>query len=116
MEQETHQEEVAKEAEIQDDDTGEKETGKRRGDVVFELALIFILGFLLGVTIKTEAAKRVTIGFNDYKIVQQKQGFDFAAIKNAAEEAAKAAQDEADKAQQQGAQNVQQNSGDQTGQ
>lgn len=60
---------------------GNKEEAKRKNDAVFEMILILILGFLLGVTIKTEASKRVTIGFNDYKIQQAKQSYDFAAIK-----------------------------------
>lgn len=38
--------------------------------------LIFILGFLVGVAVKTEAKKRVTIGYNDYLISQMKQDFD----------------------------------------
>ncbi len=33
-----------------------------------EFALFLILGFLLGVVIKTEAAKRITIGYNDYQL------------------------------------------------
>jgi hypothetical protein len=41
---------------------------KRRRELVFEMALFLVLGFLLGVTIKTEASKRITIGFNDYQI------------------------------------------------
>jgi len=77
MEQEMNQAESSSE-EFQD----EKESGaKRKSDVAFELVLIFILGFLLGVTVKTEAAKRVTIGFNDYKIQQVTQGYDFAAMR-----------------------------------
>ena len=78
-------------------ETPQEETGsviKRKGDLAFELVLIFILGFLLGVTIKTEAAKRVTIGFNDYKIEQAKQGYDFAAIK----EGLKKSQEQAEQA------------------
>lgn len=77
MEQEMNQAESSSE-DVQD----EKESGtKRKSDIAFELVLIFILGFLLGVTVKTEAAKRVTIGFNDYKIQQVTQGYDFAAMR-----------------------------------
>ncbi len=39
-----------------------------RKNLYLEYALFLILGFLLGVVIKTEAAKRITIGFNDYQI------------------------------------------------
>jgi hypothetical protein len=38
--------------------------------------LILILGFLVGVAVKTEAKKRVTIGYNDYLVTEMKQGFD----------------------------------------
>ena len=42
-----------------------------------EMVLLFILGFLVGVVVKTEASKRVTIGFNDYKASSYEQGFNF---------------------------------------
>jgi hypothetical protein len=35
--------------------------------------LIFILGFLVGAALKSEAQKRVTIGFNDYLVPKYKQ-------------------------------------------
>lgn len=35
--------------------------------------LIFILGFLVGVAVKSEAQKRLTIGFNDYLVPKYKQ-------------------------------------------
>ena len=54
---------------------------KKGMDFRFELALFLILGFLLGVVIKTEASKRITIGFNDNEIASVKQGFDFEKIK-----------------------------------
>lgn len=38
--------------------------------------LIFILGFLVGVAVKTEAKKRITIGYGDYLVSEMKQGFD----------------------------------------
>jgi len=38
--------------------------------------LIFILGFLVGVAVKTEAKKRITIGYNDYIASDLRQGFD----------------------------------------
>lgn len=37
-------------------------------NLYLEYALFLILGFLLGVVIKTEAAKRITIGYNDYQV------------------------------------------------
>lgn len=38
--------------------------------------LIFILGFLVGVAVKTEAKKRITIGYGDYMATKMKQDFD----------------------------------------
>jgi hypothetical protein len=58
-------------------DKGESEYEKKKIDFRFELALFLILGFLLGVVIKTEAVKRITIGFNDGQIMAQKQEYDF---------------------------------------
>lgn len=37
-------------------------------NIYLEYALFLILGFLLGIVIKNEAAKIITIGFNDYQI------------------------------------------------
>lgn len=51
-------------------------------DFKFELTLFFILGFLLGFTLKTEAAKKITIGFNDYKVLRAKQGYDLDKLKS----------------------------------
>lgn len=63
--------------------------GKR--SFYFEMALFLVLGFLLGVVVKTEAAKRVTIGFNDYKVVSLTQDYNFSEIqKNLAEKQKKA--------------------------
>ncbi len=31
-----------------------------------KLALIFVLGFLIGIALKTEALKKITIGYSDY--------------------------------------------------
>lgn len=63
---------------------------KKKIDFRFELALFLILGFLLGVVIKSEAVKRVTIGFNDGAIISVKQGYDLEKIKADLAEAAKA--------------------------
>lgn len=51
-----------------------------------EIILFLILGFLLGVVIKTEAGERVTIGFDDYKVAALQRGYDLnQAQKNVAE-------------------------------
>lgn len=49
---------------------------KRRTDIYIEFALIFILGILIGVAVKTEAVKRITIGFDDYKMKISSQDYD----------------------------------------
>lgn len=57
-------------------------------DFKFELILFFVLGFLLGFTLKTEAAKKITIGFNDYKVLRAKQDYDFDKVKKDLEQKA----------------------------
>ena len=61
-------------------------------DFRFELALFLILGFLLGVVIKTEAVKRITIGFNDSLIPSAKQSYDFGKIEEQIAKESEAAQ------------------------
>lgn len=41
---------------------------KTKTDFYVEIALILILGFLVGIAVKTEAEKRITMGFDDYKL------------------------------------------------
>ncbi len=55
---------------------------KKKKDLIFELTLFFILGALIGITVKTEAAKKITIGFNDYQIPAKAQRYDLAALKS----------------------------------
>lgn len=55
---------------------------KKKRELIFELSLFFVLGILLGVTIKTEAAKRITIGFNDYMIQNVKNVYNVSDMKN----------------------------------
>lgn len=57
------------------------EINNSKRDFKIELALFFILGVLLGVTIKTEAAKRITIGFNDYKVESAVDSYNVSEIK-----------------------------------
>jgi hypothetical protein len=49
---------------------------KRKTDYYVELILFLVLGILVGVAVKTEAAKTITIGFDDYKMKLQKQDYD----------------------------------------
>ena len=41
---------------------------EKKTDFYIELALFLILGILIGIAVKTEAMKRITIGFDDYKM------------------------------------------------
>ncbi|MEI8344331.1 MAG: hypothetical protein WCF93_05265 [Candidatus Moraniibacteriota bacterium] len=54
---------------------------KKKKDLFFELTLFFILGILIGITAKTEAAKKITIGFNDYQIPAKLERYDLAELK-----------------------------------
>ena len=56
------------------------EEKKRRADIYIEFVLIFILGILIGVAVKTEAVKRITIGFDDYKMKIFSQDYDMSAL------------------------------------
>ena len=49
---------------------------KRKSDFYIEMALFFILGALIGITLKTEASKRITIGYNDYQMNIYSQDYD----------------------------------------
>lgn len=49
---------------------------KRRSDFYIEMVLFFILGVLIGITLKTEASKRITIGYNDYQMNIHLQDYD----------------------------------------
>jgi hypothetical protein len=69
--------------EIKNDYVNEAETKEMNGDAkrgkrdyYIELVLFLILGILLGVALKTEAVKRVTMGYNDYKMKIMSQDFD----------------------------------------
>jgi hypothetical protein len=67
-------------------ETSEVLEKKKRREVIFEMALFFILGVLLGITIKTEAVKKITIGFNDYQITKPLQSYDVADMKKKLDE------------------------------
>ena len=70
----------------------EKEKKKKR-EAIFEMALFLILGVLIGITLKTEAVKKITMGFNDYQIVKPVASYDISAIKKELE--SKAAEQQA---------------------
>ena len=62
------------EAEVEKIEKIEEEKNKKM-DVYIEFALIFILGILIGIALKTEANRRITIGFDDYQMKLAKQDF-----------------------------------------
>ena len=77
---------------------------KRKREVIFELVLFFVLGILVGITVKTEAVKRITIGFNDYNIINGKNAYNITDMKNRLDQQAEAVQQQI---QQQSAQSQQ---------
>jgi uncharacterized membrane protein YcjF (UPF0283 family) len=78
--------------EIEDDEQQQpmenemQRAGKKRRELIFELSLFFVLGILLGITIKTEAVKRVTMGYNDYQINKSAQRYDVGELKRVMQE------------------------------
>ncbi|NTV40825.1 MAG: hypothetical protein HGA61_00950 [Candidatus Moranbacteria bacterium] len=69
------------EAEVEKHQSVEDLAKKRKRDLIFELSLFFILGILIGITIKTEAVKKITIGFNDYQIPVKVDRYDVSQLK-----------------------------------
>jgi hypothetical protein len=86
-------EEIEKLAEIESVETDilqDEHSPNKKTDRYVEFVLLFVLGVLIGVAIKTEAVKRITIGFDDYQMESSKQDFDinklqFEAAKKSAE-------------------------------
>jgi hypothetical protein len=58
----------------------EEKGGGRSRKINLEMILLIILGFLIGVVIKTEASRRFTIGYEDYQVAQNKQAFNIEEI------------------------------------
>ncbi|HLN18703.1 MAG TPA: hypothetical protein VK255_00860 [Patescibacteria group bacterium] len=60
-----------------DDYINDSDANKKRNkrDYYIELVLFLILGVLLGVAIKTEAVKRITIGYNDNQMKMMNQDY-----------------------------------------
>jgi len=70
-----------------------KKTRNRKTDFYIELALFLILGILIGIAVKTEAVKKITIGFDDYKMKIASQDYDINTIQqNLAKQSAAATQ------------------------
>lgn len=74
--------------------TPEEIARKKKRDAMIEMVLIFVLGILIGVAVKTEAMKRITIGYDDYKMKTEAQDYNINQLQADAvkkqEEAAKA--------------------------
>ena len=54
----------------------EMDEKKKKADFYIELALFLILGILMGIALKTEAVKKITVGFDDYKMKFFSQNYD----------------------------------------
>lgn len=81
----------------------------------FELALFLILGFLLGIMLKTEASKKLTIGFDDYLVEAVESEININQIQKNAIEEQKAAQEEQEKALQEQQENADQQNQEENG-
>ncbi|KKQ51152.1 MAG: hypothetical protein US70_C0022G0028 [Parcubacteria group bacterium GW2011_GWD2_38_11] len=81
VQQSTQDENIEEKEKLQPIENEMERAKKRRREVVFEMALFFVLGVLLGVTMKTEAIKKITIGFNDYQISKPLESYNIADLK-----------------------------------
>ena len=59
-----------------EEETLEEKPKKGKYDFYVELGLFLILGILIGIALKAEAVKRITIGYDDYKMKIMKNDFD----------------------------------------
>jgi len=60
-----------KEAEVEEvkkEESPEEKAKKSKRDFYVEMALFLILGVLIGIAVKNEAGKRITIGYDDYRM------------------------------------------------
>ena len=110
MDIENEEKNVIREAEILAEEKPSEPTvvkvRKRRNDLYIELALFLILGILIGIALKNEAVKKVTMGFDDYKMKTFSKDYDLNVLqKNVMQKAedAKAAAEASTAAGQQGA-------------
>ena len=88
MENDTNKVELEDNNEFESVENEIERSKRKRREIIFEFSLFFVLGVLLGVTVKTEAVKKITIGFNDYQIESNKTRYDIASIRNDLEKAA----------------------------
>lgn len=88
-----------------EDDKVIDEIGGDKKNYRTEIILIFIIGLLLGVMIKAEALKSLSIGFSDYKVKGGKQGYDVMAIEKKMKEEAEMKRAQAEAATKEAQQN-----------
>jgi hypothetical protein len=78
--------------------TQEQLARKAKSELRSRLILTFVLGFLIGIAFKTEALKRITIGYEDYLMKIKSQNYNIneiqIALEKQAQEAAQAQQQE----------------------
>jgi cytoskeletal protein RodZ len=74
-----------------DNSTKENIAKKAKSELRSRLILTFVLGLLIGIAIKTEALKRITIGYNDYLMKIKSQDYNINAIQVALEKQAQEA-------------------------
>jgi len=68
---------------INSEDMAEGKSGEIKKEKISdrtEMILLFILAILVGIAIKTEAAKKITIGYEDYKLPISRQNYDVNAL------------------------------------
>lgn len=94
------------ETDEQDESACAEDTKMKKREHYVEAILFLVLGILVGIAIKTEAVKKITMGFDDYKMKMESQDYDInklqgdLAKERAAQEAAQEeAQEEASSAQ-----------------
>lgn len=74
--------------------TGENPEEAKKRSRKTELALFLVLGFLIGIVVKTEASKRIVIGFEDFKVKTLSQDYKLSKIQKELAEKAKEEQKE----------------------
>jgi hypothetical protein len=79
---------------LKSEEEEEKRKRRKRIDLAIEWALIFILGILVGIAVKTEAKKTITVGFNDHKMKIFSQDFNINQLQKELADKAKAAPEE----------------------
>ena len=81
--------------EMNDQEEEEAYEKKNKKEFLSRLVMIFVLGFLIGIAFKTEALKKVTVGYNDYLVKTKSQDYDI----NQAQKELNKARDAASEAQ-----------------